>query len=128
MNPAPLIGAVAAATVALGSLTVAHRLRPALSEGEEHADPHPVLSTIGGGLLSGFVLLTGFLVATGWAAHTTQVLPPVGLYAADLAAGTAVLVYPSLAGLPFTGRHATAVSLFGLLVGYTLALAIELRP
>ncbi|WP_371483189.1 hypothetical protein [Kitasatospora sp. NBC_00315] len=128
MNPAPLIGAVAAATMALAALTVAHRLRPALPEGEEADGPHPVLSTIGGGLLSGFVLLTGFLVATGWAAHTTNVVPPVGLYAADLAAGCAVLAYPSLAGLPFTGRHATAVALFGALVGYTLSLAIQLRP
>ncbi|GHH66225.1 hypothetical protein [Kitasatospora indigofera] len=128
MNPAPIVGALAAATVALISLAVAQRMRPALPEGEEADGPHPVLSTIGGGLLSGFVLLTGFLVATGWAAHSTQVVPPVGLYAADLAAGCAVLVYPSLAGLPFSARHATAVGLFGALVGYTLSLAIQLRP
>ncbi|MFI6447635.1 hypothetical protein [Kitasatospora sp. NPDC050543] len=128
MNLAPLIGATTAITVAVASLATAHRMRPALPEGEEAEGPHPALSTIGAGLLSGFVLLTGFLVATGWAAHTTNVVPPIGLYAADVAAGSAVLLYPALAGLPFTARHATAVAFFGALVGYTLSLAIQLRP
>lgn len=128
MNPLALLGALAALAVAVGGLAVAHRLRPALPEGEPAPEPHTVLSTIGSGLLSGFVLLTGFLVATGWAARTTHVLPPVGLYAADVCAGAAVLLYPALAGLPFTGRHVTAVAFFGALVGYTLTAAVQLRP
>jgi len=128
LNPAPLIGAALAITVAVGSLATAQRLRPAVPEGEEPDSPHPALSTIGAGLLSGFVLLTGFLVATGWAAHTTKVVPPIGLYGADAAAGFAVLLYPSLAGLPFTARHSAAVAFFGALVGYTLSLAVQLRP
>ncbi|MGW6918316.1 hypothetical protein ACWGB8_31560 [Kitasatospora sp. NPDC054939] len=128
MNPGPLIGAGAAMVLALGSLAVAHRMRPPVPEGELPPEPHPVLSSIGSGLLSGFTLLTGFLVATGWAAGSTGVVPPDGLYAADLAAGAAVLLYPALAGLPFTARYATAVCFFGLLVGYTMALAIQLRP
>lgn len=128
MNPAPYLGAAVAITVAVGGLAVAHRVRPAVPEGEEPESPHPALSTIGAGLLSGFVLLTGFLVATGWAAHSTHSVPPVGLYVADIAAGTAVLLYPSLAGLPLTVRNATAVGFFAALVGYTLATAVQLRP
>ncbi|WP_371501606.1 hypothetical protein OG871_32255 [Kitasatospora sp. NBC_00374] len=128
MNLFAFVGAAAAMAVALLGLAVGHRFRAVPEEGAEPADPHPVLSTIGSGLLSGFVLLTGFLVATGWAARTTHVLPPVGLYAADICAGIAVLLYPSLAGLPVTARHVTAVSFFGALVGYTLAAAIQLRP
>ncbi len=114
--------------VALTALALGHRFRTAPEDGQPPPDPHPVLSTIGSGLLSGFVLLTGFLVATGWAARTTHVLPPVGLYAADVCAGLAVLIYPALAGLPLTGRHVAAVSFFGALVGYTLSAAIQLRP
>ncbi|MDH6124747.1 hypothetical protein [Kitasatospora sp. GP82] len=128
MNLTPLIGAAVAVTVALGSLAAAQRLRPAPSPEAADDSPHPALSSIGSGLLSGFVLLTGFLVATGWAAHSTNVVPPTGLYVADGAAAIAVLLYPSLAALPFTARHATAVGFFGALVGYTLALAIQLRP
>ncbi|MER5638077.1 hypothetical protein ABT095_14095 [Kitasatospora sp. NPDC002227] len=128
MNLVPALGAAAAITIAVGSLGIAHRLRPALEPGEEAPAPHAALSTIGAGLLSGFVLLTGFLVATGWAAHTTKVVPPTGLYAADAAAGCAVLLYPALAGLPFSPRHATAVACFGALVGYTLSMAVQLRP
>ncbi|GAA2229505.1 MULTISPECIES: hypothetical protein [Kitasatospora] len=128
MNPIPIIGAAAAATVALGSLAIAQRLRPAANPDGEDDSPHPALSSIGAGLLSGFVLLTGFLVATGWAARTTSVVPPTGLYVADGAAAIAVLLYPSLAALPFTARHATAVAFFGALVGYTLSLAVQLRP
>lgn len=128
MNPGPLIGAVAATVLAVASLAVAHRIRPKTPEGEPPPEPHATLSAIGSGLLSGFTLLTGFLIATGWAATSTGVVPPDGLYAADLAAGAAVLLYPALAGLPFTPRYVTAVCLFGLLVGYTMALAIQLRP
>ncbi|MFE2725346.1 hypothetical protein [Kitasatospora sp. NPDC059327] len=128
MNPGPLLSAAAAVTLAVTALAVAHRLRPALPEGEEPPEPHPALASIGSGLLSGFVLLTGFLVATGWAARTTGVVPPGGLYVADLAAGAAVLVFPSLSGLPFTARHATAVCFFAALVGYTMSLALQLRP
>ncbi|WP_441247579.1 hypothetical protein [Kitasatospora sp. McL0602] len=128
MNPVPLLGAAFAASIAVGSLATAHRLRPAVDPGEEAPAPHAALSTIGAGLLSGFVLLTGFLVATGWAAHTTRVVPPTGLYAADAAAGCAVLLYPALAGLPFNARHATAVAFFGCLIGYTMSMAVQLRP
>ncbi|MER7766976.1 hypothetical protein [Kitasatospora sp. NPDC096140] len=128
MNPGPLIAAVTAAALATASLAVAHRLRPRSPEGEAPPEPHATLASIGSGLLSGFTLLTGFLIATGWAARSTGITPPGGLYAADLAAGTAVLLYPALAGLPFTPRYVTAVCLFGLLVGYTTALAFQLRP
>ncbi|MFE6745530.1 hypothetical protein ACFVGM_06710 [Kitasatospora purpeofusca] len=128
MNPVPLLSAAACVTLAVGSLAVAHRLRPAVPEGELPPEPHPVLSSIGSGLLSGFILLTGFLVATGWAARTTGILPPRGLYLADIAAGTAVLLYPALAGLPFTPRYTTAVTFFAALVGYTMCLAVQLRP
>ncbi|MGW4895105.1 hypothetical protein ACWEQL_22960 [Kitasatospora sp. NPDC004240] len=128
MNPGPLLGAGGAMLVAVLALAVAHRMRPALPEGEQPPEPHATLGAIGSGLLSGFTLLTGFLVATGWASHSTGIVPPGGLYVADLAAGAAVLVYPALAGLPFTPRYVTAVCFFGLLVGYTMALAIQLRP
>ncbi|GAB7187022.1 hypothetical protein ATKI12_6853 [Kitasatospora sp. Ki12] len=128
MNPGPLIAAVAAALLATGALAVAHRLRPHSPEDEPPPEPHATLASIGSGLLSGFTLLTGFLIATGWAARSTGITPPGGLYAADLAAGGAVLLYPALAGLPFTPRYVTAVCLFGLLVGYTMALALQLRP
>ncbi|AUG75587.1 hypothetical protein CFP65_0631 [Kitasatospora sp. MMS16-BH015] len=128
MNLVPVLGAVLAISIAVGALAISQRLRPALAPDEEAPAPHAALSTIGAGLLSGFVLLTGFLVATGWAAHTTKVVPPSGLYAADAAAGCAVLLYPALAGLPFTARHATAVACFGALVGYTLSMAVQLRP
>ncbi|MEV4616617.1 hypothetical protein AB0K43_29065 [Kitasatospora sp. NPDC049258] len=128
MNLFAFVGSAAAMIVALVALAVGHRLRPVPAQGEPPAEPHPVLSTIGSGLLSGFVLLTGFLVATGWAARSTHVLPPVGLYAADICAGIAVLLYPALAGLPVTARHVTAVCFFGALVGYTLAAAVQLRP
>ncbi|KDN80745.1 hypothetical protein [Kitasatospora cheerisanensis] len=128
MNPAPLLGALAATALAVGALAVAHRVRPKPPEGEPPPEPHPTLGAIGSGLLSGFTLLTGFLIATGWAAHSTGVVPPDGLYLADLAAGGAVLLYPSLAGLPFTPRYATAVCLFGLLVGYVMVTAVQLRP
>ncbi|MFD8478270.1 hypothetical protein [Kitasatospora sp. NPDC059673] len=128
MNPSPLLGALAAMTLAVGALAMAHRLRPRTPEGEPPPDPHPALGAIGSGLLSGFTLLTGFLIATGWAAHSTGIVPPDGLYLADLAAGGAVLLYPSLAGLPFTPRYVTAVCLFGLLVGYVMVTAVQLRP
>ncbi|MET8700529.1 hypothetical protein ABZW10_16895 [Kitasatospora sp. NPDC004723] len=128
MNPAPLLSAAACVTVAVGALAIAHRVRPAVPEGELPPEPHPVLSSIGSGLLSGFILLTGFLVATGWAARTTGTVPPRGLYLADLAAGTAVLLYPALASLPFTTRYTTAVVFFAALVGYTMSLAVQLRP
>lgn len=127
MNLLALIGALIGASLAVAALGLAHRLRPAPPEGAQSDGPHPALSTIGAGLLSGFVLLTGFLVATGWAGRTTHVLPPRGLYVADVAAATAVLVYPALAGLPFTGRHAAAVGSFAALVGYTVAMALQLR-
>ncbi|WP_282204147.1 hypothetical protein [Kitasatospora fiedleri] len=77
---------------------MANRLRPEVPEGEPFPEPHPTLGAIGSGLLSGFTLLTGFLIATGWAARSTGIVPPDGLYIADLAAGGAVLLYPSLAG------------------------------
>ncbi|WP_327674921.1 hypothetical protein [Kitasatospora sp. NBC_00458] len=128
MNPVPMLSAAAAVAVAVAALAVAHRLRPAVPAGEDPPEPHPVLYSIGSGLLSGFLLITGFLVATGWAAHSTGVLPPRGLYVADVAAGTAVLLFPALAGLPFTVRYTTAVCFFAALVGYTLSLAIQLRP
>ncbi|MER5352454.1 hypothetical protein ABT093_19240 [Kitasatospora sp. NPDC002551] len=128
MNPAPLLSAAGCVILAVGALAVAHRVRPAVPEGEQPPEPHPVLSSIGSGLLSGFILLTGFLVATGWAARTTGVVPPRGLYLADIAAGTAVLLYPALAGLPFTARYTTAVVFFASLVGYTMSLAVQLRP
>lgn len=128
MNPLALLGALAALTIAVTGLAIAHRLRPALPEGEPAPEPHAVMLTVGSGLLSGFLLLTGFLVATGWAARSTHVLPPLGLYAADVCAAIAVLLYPALAGLPFTVRHVTAVALFSALVGYTLTAAIQLRP
>ncbi|GAA1143278.1 hypothetical protein F4556_005838 [Kitasatospora gansuensis] len=128
MNLLALVGALAALLIAVIGLAVAHRLRPALPKGEPEPEPHAVLLTIGSGLLSGFVLLTGFLVATGWAARSTNIVPPLGLYAADICAAIAVLLYPALAGLPFTARHVTAVAFFGALVGYTLTAAIQLRP
>ncbi|QKW23577.1 hypothetical protein HUT16_34785 [Kitasatospora sp. NA04385] len=128
MNPAPLLGALGAMVLAVGALAVAHRVRPEVPEGEPFPEPHPTLGAIGSGLLSGFTLLTGFLIATGWAAHSTGIVPPDGLYVADLAAGGSVLLYPSLAGLPFTPRYVTAVCLFGLLVGYVMVTAVQLRP
>ncbi|MFJ2780666.1 hypothetical protein [Kitasatospora sp. NPDC087315] len=128
MNPGPLLSAAAAMAIAVAALAVAHRLRPAVPEGEDPPEPHPAIYGIGSGLLSGFTLLTGFLIATGWAARSTGAVPPGGLYAADIAAGAAVLLYPSLAGLPFTPRYTTAVCLFAALVGYTMSLALQLRP
>lgn len=128
MNPAPLFGALAAMTLAVGALAVAHRVRPKPPDGELPPEPHATLGAIGSGLLSGFTLLTGFLIATGWASHSTGIGPPDGLYLADVAAGGAVLLYPALAGLPFTPRYVTAVCLFGLLVGYVMVTAVQLRP
>ncbi|MFI5530616.1 hypothetical protein ACIA8O_18960 [Kitasatospora sp. NPDC051853] len=130
MNLLSLLGALAAVAVAMTGLAVGHRFRPRPLpvEGEPEPEPHAVLLTIGSGILSGFVLLTGFLVATGWAARTTHVLPPLGLYAADVCASIAVLLYPALAGLPVTPRHITAVAFFSALVGYTLTAAFQLRP
>ncbi|RAJ46896.1 hypothetical protein K353_00097 [Kitasatospora sp. SolWspMP-SS2h] len=128
MNLAPLLGALGALVLAVGALAVANRLRPEVPAGEPFPEPHPTLGAIGSGLLSGFTLLTGFLIATGWAARSTGIVPPDGLYIADLAAGGAVLLYPSLAGLPFTPRYVTAVCLFGLLVGYVMVTAVQLRP
>ncbi|AUY52889.1 hypothetical protein [Streptomyces sp. CB01881] len=128
MNPVPLLSAVGAIAVAVTGLAIAHRLRPAVPEGEIPPEPHATLSSIGSGLLSGFILLTSFLIATGWASHTTGLVPPRALYAADLAAGLAVLLYPALAGLPFTPRYVTAVCFFAALVGYTMSLAVQLRP
>ncbi|WP_406207439.1 hypothetical protein OH807_34810 [Kitasatospora sp. NBC_01560] len=128
MNPGPLLSAASAMALAVTALAVAHRMRPALPEGEEPPEPHPALSAIGSGLLSGFILLTGFLVATGWAARTTGVVPPGGLYVAEVAAGVAVLLFPALSGLPFTPRCTVAVCAFAALVGYTMSLAFQLRP
>ncbi|MFG3053214.1 hypothetical protein ACGFZP_19990 [Kitasatospora sp. NPDC048239] len=128
MNPGPLLSAAAAIAVAITALAVAHRLRPAVPAGEIPPEPHATLASIGSGLLSGFILLTSFLIATGWASHTTGLVPPRGLYAADLAAGVAVLLYPALAGLPFSPRYITAVCFFAALVGYSMSLAIQLRP
>ncbi|MFJ8042482.1 hypothetical protein ACIRBX_18520 [Kitasatospora sp. NPDC096147] len=128
MNLHSLFGALAAVTIAMIGLAVGHRFRPQPVEDGPEPEPHSVLLTIGSGILSGFVLLTGFLVATGWAARTTHVLPPLGLYAADVCAGIAVLLYPALAGLPVTPRHVTAVAFFSALVGYTLTTAFQLRP
>jgi sterol desaturase/sphingolipid hydroxylase (fatty acid hydroxylase superfamily) len=126
VRAAPLLGALLAILLALGSLALAARLHRA-EPGREPQPPHPVLSTIGAGLLSGFVLLTGFLVATGWAARITHNDPPGGLYVAALLAGVAVLLYPALADLPFTWRHTTAVALLAAMVGGTFVLALQLR-
>ena len=126
MRAGPILGALLAILVALGSLALAARLRRAGPDRVPQA-PHPVLSTIGAGLLSGFILLIGFLVATGWAARITHNYPPGGLYVTALMAALAVLLYPALADLPLTWRHATAVALLAALVGATSVLALQLR-
>jgi len=127
VSTVPVLGALCAVFIAVSSLAVGEHLRRLADPHAEAPAPHPVLSTIGAGLLSGFVLLTGFLIATGWAAHITHNDPPGALYIAAGVAGVAVLLYPTLAGLPFQGRHATAVAFLAAVVGSTFALALQLR-
>ena len=51
---------------------------------------------------------------------------PTSTLKLGLARGVALLA-PALAGLPFTARHAAAVGGFAALVGYTIAIALQLR-
>lgn len=90
----------------------------------ETKDPHPALGPISSVLISGFAALTWFLVAAGWAASWgDHPMPPRPLYKADVVLGLVVLLWPPLALLPFDRRNGFVVSLFGAVVGYSVALA-----